>query len=90
MARLFYPDAVSTAFANGELGLFVAQSIVLWTGGMKLWLTLSSDSISRPTANFIVLVTCLPAILVFCELYYRLVDLPSRWIAGRAYTWLMN
>lgn len=45
---------------------------------------------SPALANLAVLVTCSLATLLFGEMYYRIVDLPSQWIASRGYLWLMH
>lgn len=68
----------------------MAQSIVFWTAGIKLYLHLHSRGTSTATANFAVFVTCTLTTLLFAEVYYRIVDLPSQWVAKEAYSWLLR
>ncbi|KAK5126406.1 hypothetical protein LTR85_010642 [Meristemomyces frigidus] len=74
-----------------SLSLFVAQSIVFWTAGIKLYLHLHlGHGTATATANLAVFVTCAVATLLFAEVYYRTVDLPSQWVARQAYAWLLR
>lgn len=71
------------------VGFFVAQCIIFWVAGIKLWLTLRRrGNITVAGANALVLATCIPAILISAELFYRLIDDPSRRAAVTAYRWL--
>ena len=72
------------------IGIFAAQCIVFWTGGIKLWLVLNDKGMSTAAANAVVLLICLLATVLFSELYYRMVDVPSKWLAKHAYLWLVN
>lgn len=69
-------------------GLFVAQSLVFWAGGIKLFLHLTSTGADTATANAAVFFVCTACTLVGGEIYYRTVDLPSQWVANWAYRWL--
>ncbi|WPH01947.1 Hypothetical protein R9X50_00480100 [Acrodontium crateriforme] len=72
-------------------GLFFAQSVVFWTLGIRLWLFLRvKRSYNVPESNVIVLLTCLPTICLCAELFHRVVDMPSRWLAARTYNWLLE
>lgn len=74
-----------------SFSIFVAQCIFFWTGGIKLWLALHNDKgLSTAGANGVVFLVGLLAIAVFSELYWRLVDLPSVWLAKKTYTWLVD
>ncbi|KAF2766098.1 hypothetical protein EJ03DRAFT_354231 [Teratosphaeria nubilosa] len=71
--------------------LFFAQSIIFWSAGIKLWLYIHNKAdFSTAAANVVVLAACVPAVLVLAELFYRLIDVPSQWLARRAYIWLIN
>lgn len=72
-------------------GIFVAQSIILWSAGIKLFLHLHVELGTSPAvANLAVFVTGVIATAMFGEAYYRGVDLPSQWFASLAYVWLMH
>ena len=72
-------------------GIFTAQCILFWTGGIKLWLVLyDQQGLSKASANGVVFIVCLIGVAVFSELFYTLVDLPSKWAAKEAYLWLVR
>lgn len=71
------------------LGLFVAQSLIFWTAGIKLYLHLYvGKDTSSALANLAVFLVCTIATLICSEIYYCAVDLPSQWIAWTIYSWL--
>ena len=73
------------------LGIFIAQSIVFWTAGIKLWLVLSNKTdLGTASANVIVLTTCLLTTAIFSELYFHAIDLPSQRFARKVYIWLTS
>ena len=75
--------------ANGIPGIFVAQSIIFWSTGIKLYLHVhiereTASSLSKLTV-FVVGVT----MIGFCaEVFHRFVDMPSQWLAREAFAWL--
>lgn len=71
-------------------GIFFAQCVFFWTGGIKLWLVMYDKDYSNAGANAAVFVVGLLAVMVFSELFWRIVDLPSRWVAKWAYNWLVT
>ncbi len=71
--------------------MFVAQSIVVWTVGIKLFLYLHAEQgLSIAATNGVVFFVCLLAVAFFAEGYHRLVDLPTRWFAKAVFAWLAN
>lgn len=69
----------------------MAQCIFFWTGGIKLWLVLHDErNLSTASANGVVFLVGLLAVTAFSELYFRLIDVPSVWLARRTYTWLVD
>ncbi|WPH03548.1 Hypothetical protein R9X50_00642800 [Acrodontium crateriforme] len=76
------------ALGKRSLSLFVAQSLVFWAGGIKLFLHLTSSGADTATANAAVFFVCTAGTLIGGEIYYRTVDLPSQWVANWAYRWL--
>jgi hypothetical protein len=77
--------------ADSIPGIFVGQCIVFWTGGIKLWLVLHDEQgLDAASANAVVLLVGFLAVALFAELFYRLVDQPSRWAAKQTYLWLID
>lgn len=73
-----------------DLGLFVAQSLIFWTAGVKLYLCLHvALSISTALTKLAVFLACSLATVLLGEVYYRTVDLPSQWLARKTYDWLL-
>ncbi|KAI5363345.1 hypothetical protein Slin15195_G107310 [Septoria linicola] len=74
-----------------SFSIFVAQCIFFWTGGIKLWLVLHDErNLSTASANGVVFLVGLLAVAAFSELYFRLIDAPSVWLARRTYKWLVD
>ncbi|PPJ50464.1 hypothetical protein CBER1_06749 [Cercospora berteroae] len=74
-----------------SFSIFVAQCIFFWTGGIKLWLLLHDErGFSTASANGVVFLVGFLAVSVFAELFFRLVDAPSIWLAKKTYTWLVD
>lgn len=72
-------------------GIFVAQGIIFWSAGIKLWLALfTKGDIGVAGANAVVFFTCTLAVVLFSELFYICIDLPSRWLAKHTYLWLVD
>ncbi|GAB7365588.1 hypothetical protein MBLNU230_g6659t1 [Neophaeotheca triangularis] len=73
-----------------SLSLFIAQSIIFWTAGIKMYLHLSDSGTDKALANFAVFVVATVTTVVFGEVYYRVIDLPSQWLANKGYEWLLT
>ncbi|KAK4494960.1 hypothetical protein PRZ48_014316 [Zasmidium cellare] len=73
-----------------SFSIFVSECIIFWTSGIKLWLVLSGNGMSTAGANAIVFIVGLLAVATFAEIFYRCVDLPSRWLAKNTYFWLVD
>ncbi|KAF2717266.1 hypothetical protein K431DRAFT_334501 [Polychaeton citri CBS 116435] len=76
---------------NRSFSFFVAQSIVFWTISIKLWLLLHIEQqANTASANAAAFFVGLVATAVFAELYHRIIDMPSRWVAKNTYDWLID
>lgn len=72
-------------------GIFVAQSIIFWTVGIKLYMHLHVQrDVSPPLAKFAVFVIGTITTGVGAEVFYRAIDLPSQWIAKETNLWLLR
>lgn len=70
-------------------GLFLTQSIILYTIGIKIYTRLSQeDNISFPVAVTTCLVVCIPVVAISAEIFYRLVDYPSQVLARVVFDWI--
>lgn len=86
---VFQPSARRDT-ANTTKGIFVAQSIIFWTVGIKLYIHLHEGrGVDSPLAKFAVFVVGIIATGVCAEVFYRLVDSPSQWLAKMTFTWLL-
>lgn len=66
-----------------------AQGIVVYTAGMRLFVHLN---VTRHWASevsvFVCFIVCVLATVVFAELFFRLVDRPSRAFSHYVYRWI--
>ncbi|KAF2166637.1 hypothetical protein M409DRAFT_66625 [Zasmidium cellare ATCC 36951] len=74
-----------------SFSLFVAQSLLMWSAGIKLWIHLHmANGTSVALANLAVFITTLVAVILFGEAFYRVVDVPSQWLATAGYYWVTS
>lgn len=88
----FILPAITLVLANIVLpGIFVAQSIVFWSAGIKLYMHLYVQrDVSPPLAKLAVFVLGTIATGVGAEVFHRLVDFPSQWVARETFSWLLR
>ncbi|KAL1296790.1 hypothetical protein AAFC00_000251 [Neodothiora populina] len=73
-----------------SLSIFVSQSILLYTAGLKIFIVLVDTNISTAGAKAVVFVVCLPATLLGAELFHRAIDQPSQWFGQAFFRWTRN
>lgn len=72
-------------------GIFVAQSIAFWTAGIKLYMHLHVErGVAPPLAKLAVFVVGTITTGVGSEVIYRMIDMPSLWIAKETFSWLLR
>jgi uncharacterized membrane protein len=72
-------------------GLFVTQSVIFWTVGIKLFMHFHRhQGLSSPLAKLAVFVISTIATLVSGEVYFRFIDMPSQWLAQHLHLWLLH
>lgn len=72
-------------------GWFLDQSIIIYTAGIKLFLHLNVQKQWPPEGSVVTcLVVCFAAVILIGEVFYRLVEYPSRALAYRRSTGLEN
>ncbi|KAK4500360.1 hypothetical protein PRZ48_008549 [Zasmidium cellare] len=86
-------DILSTpgliSLGKRSFSFFVAQSLVMWSAGIKLWTHIHVvNGTSVALANLAVFFTTLVTIVLFAEAFYRAVDVPSQWLATVGYHWV--
>lgn len=79
-------------YANVQTkGYFLIQSIIIYTAGIKVFTqTRQYDGANFPSSTIAALVTCLVATIPAAELFYRLVELPSKVLAHRFFDVLVK
>ncbi|KAF7508182.1 hypothetical protein GJ744_009479 [Endocarpon pusillum] len=76
-------------FGKRSFSFFTAQSILVYTVGMRLALHIRTvRDLSIASTSAIVIFTLVPCILLGAEVFYRLVDVPSRHFAEWIFVWL--
>lgn len=88
----FILSAIVLILANILLpGIFVAQSIVFWTAGIKLYMHLHVErDVAPPLAKLAVFVVGTITTGVGAEVFHRLIDLPSQRVAKETFSWLLR
>lgn len=72
-------------------GIFVAQSIVFWTAGVKLYMHLHAErDVAPPLAKLAVFVVGTITTGLGAELFHRLIDVPSQRVANETFSWLLR
>ena len=75
--------------ADTAAGIFVAQSLVIYTLGLKLFIYVQVGlHMSAAASSGIVLLATIPSILLSAEIFHRMVDIPARWIGRAFFNWL--
>ena len=71
-----------------SFGWFLTMSILMYGAGIQLFLRfLTIDHFARPIAQLIVFLVMLPVTLLCADLFTRLVDNPSKWLANALFDW---
>lgn len=78
-----------TPYSPNHPGIFLIQSIIIYTAGIKLHLHLSThQEISLEASRSICLTVCVAAVVLGAEVFYRLVDRPSKLLARVLFDWI--
>ena len=68
--------------------MFVAQSLLFYTAGLKLYVHLyAQDIMSTAAAKAVCFVVLLPATLIGAEIFYRVVEQPSFTFGHAFFRW---
>ncbi|KAI8935845.1 hypothetical protein NX059_007362 [Plenodomus lindquistii] len=76
------------ALGRRSFSVFLVQSIVIYTAGIKLWLHLNKLGTSDTLNTFAVFCACAPAVALASEVFYRLIDIPSIAFARVSWAWM--
>jgi len=70
-------------------GFFAAQCLTAYTVGIKMFISLTQKHhLSTEGAGAAVFFACVPLTFIFAEMFHRIVDVPSRWLAKRFFIFL--
>jgi hypothetical protein len=76
--------------ANVRAGVFLVQSIIIYTIGIKLWMFMNDSGVNSEVCTLASFVVCASSVAVGSEIFYRLVDLPSIAAAKAFWTWMIK
>ncbi|KAH9860613.1 hypothetical protein J1614_011944 [Plenodomus biglobosus] len=76
------------ALGRRSFSVFLVQSIVIYTAGIKLWLHINKSGTSDTLNTFAVFCACAPAVALASEIFYRIVDIPSVAFARAFWAWM--
>jgi peptidoglycan/LPS O-acetylase OafA/YrhL len=72
-----------------SFSMFLLQGCIMYTLGLRLNFTLQvTNAWSAPLAQFVVFAAMLPMTLICADLFTRLVDNPSKWVADYLFDWI--
>jgi peptidoglycan/LPS O-acetylase OafA/YrhL len=67
---------------------FLIQGLIIYTVGIKLFLHLHSVGGSEIETTIACLVVCVLTVIATAEVFYRLVEIPSKRFAKAAFEWM--
>lgn len=71
-------------------GVFLVQSIIVYTVGIKLWMFMDDAGTNSAVSTLAIFGVCASLVGVGSEMFYRLVDLPSIATAKAFWTWMIK
>ncbi|KAJ9293492.1 hypothetical protein DTO271G3_7757 [Paecilomyces variotii] len=82
-------NSVLIYLGSRSLSWLLVQSIIIYTAGIKLFVHLNQEKRWPSEGSvFTVFIVCLAAVVPIAELFYRLVEYPSRALAYRLFDWI--
>ena len=63
--------------ADQNVGVFLVQSIIVYTIGIKLWMHMDNKGIASMVSTLASFVVCASSVALASEIFYRAIDLPS-------------
>lgn len=76
--------------ANDIAGMFLIQSVIVYTVGIKLWMHLNDAGVASMVSTLASFVTCAALVALASEIFYRVVDLPSIAAAKAFWTFMIS
>lgn len=76
------------ALGRRSFSVFLVQSIVIYTAGIKLWLHINKSGTSDTLNTFAVFCTCAATVALASEVFYRAIDIPSVAFARLFWAWM--
>ncbi|KAF2015709.1 hypothetical protein BU24DRAFT_450382 [Aaosphaeria arxii CBS 175.79] len=81
-------NRVLVGLGKRSFSIFLAQPILLYTAGIKLYMHMHASGISHEMATFVCFIVCVPLVGLAAEVFYRVIDLPSIAAAKETWAWL--
>jgi len=90
LVQKMFNNHIFVYLGSRSLSYFLIQSTIIYTAGIKIFLGLHVDKrhLSSPATIGISLVACLAIIIPSAEIFYRLVDVPSKVFARVLFDWI--
>lgn len=76
--------------ANKQPGVFLVQSIIIYTVGIKLWMVMANAGVNNAVSTLASFAVCATSVALSSEIFYRLVDLPSIAAAKALWKFMIN
>mgnify|MGYP004498912591 CR=1 FL=1 len=76
--------------ANDVTGVFLVQSIIVYTVGIKLWMFMDKAGVSSAVSTLASFAVCASSVAVASEIFYRVIDLPSIAAAKAFWNWMIK
>jgi hypothetical protein len=76
--------------AYSYAGVFLVQSIIIYTVGVKLWVFMEDAEINSAVSSFASFAVCVSLVAIASEIFYHLVDLPSIAAARAFWMWMIK
>ena len=76
--------------ANDTAGVFLVQSIIVYTVGIKLWIHMDNAGVASMVSTLASFFACASLVALASEIFYRVVDLPSIAAAKAFWTFMIT
>ncbi|KAJ4987806.1 hypothetical protein SVAN01_06686 [Stagonosporopsis vannaccii] len=81
---------VLVALGRRSFSVFLVQSIIIYTVGIKLWMYMDGAGVSSAVSTLASFIACASSVALASEIFYRIVDLPSIAAAKASWTFMIT
>ncbi|KAF2732264.1 hypothetical protein EJ04DRAFT_578516 [Polyplosphaeria fusca] len=86
----FLRNKVLMTLGKRSFSVFLVQSIIIYSAGIKLYMHLNGNGMNHEAAAFLCFLICAPLVALLSEAFYRAVDVPSKIIAHHTWAWMLK